>query len=209
MKSYSSAFNLNELRSDLLLQIKEWLKKTKFIINDAKKGSVKQRESGSARMSVSYITPMIKSGDKHSARNEEKENFFLLISTIDQQENLKVLLRAFSSKEIRGHKLIIVTKEKSESFHLIEWVKSTNVTIINSFDKELVGYLFKKANAFINCSSNDLSRLIIIEAINNNCRLVLSDIPAFKMIKDEKTTYFDPLSESSIINAILSVPEKI
>jgi hypothetical protein len=29
------------------------------------------------------------------------------------------------------------------------------------------------------------------------------------MIKDEKTTYFDPLSESSIINAILSVPEKI
>jgi len=174
-----------------------------------KKGSVKQSRSGSVRMSVSYITPMIKSGDKHSARNEEKENFFLLISTIDQQENLKVLLGAFSSKEIRDHKLIIVTKEKSESFHLIEWVKSTNVTIINSFDKELVSYLFKKANAFINCSSNDLSKLSIIEAINNNCRLVLSDIPAFKMITDEKTTYFDPLSESSIINAILSVPEKI
>jgi glycosyltransferase involved in cell wall biosynthesis len=184
------------------------LKRISFVVSRIRKALVKQSKPGSAGMSVSYIAPMGKSDNEDLKVKEEKENFFLLISTIDQQENLKILLKAFSSKKLKGYKLIIVTKEKSKSFHLNEWVFSTNVTVINSFDKELVGYLYKKANAFINCSFSDVSKFTVIEAIINNCFLVLSDIPVFKMIASEKAKYFDPLSETSIINAILSIPKK-
>lgn len=168
----------------------------------------KRRRVGSSGMSVSYIAPRNKIDNNRIETTEKKEDFFLLISTIDQQENLKILLKAFSSKKLKAYKLIVVAKEKSKSFNLSEWIISTNVTLINSFDEELVNYLFKKANVFINCSFSDVYKSGIIEAINNDCYLLLSDIPVFKMIANEKVTYFDPLSESSIINAVISTSKR-
>lgn len=201
MKPYSLAFNLCEPKVNVLLRlirvitgnIKYYLVKTATIEPDL---------TGPSGMSVSYVAPEIKP-DKPPSK--EKDFFFLLISTIDQQENLKILLKAFSSEKLKGRKLVVVIKEKSESFYVMEWVSSTNVTIINSFDKELVGYLYKKANVFVNCSSNGDSKSDIIEAINNNCHLALSDIPAYKITTYQEAIYFDPLSESSISNAILSI----
>lgn len=201
MKPYSLAFDLSEPKAGLLLRlirvivgnVKCYLVKTATIEPDL---------TGSSGMSVSYVAPEIK---PDIAPSKEKDFFFLLISTIDQQENLKILLKAFSSEKLKGRKLVVVIKEKSESFYVMEWVSSTNVTIINSFDEELVSYLYKKASVFVNCSSNGDSKPGVIEAISNNCLLVLSDIQAFKGITNEKTKYFDPASESSIIDAVLSV----
>lgn len=169
----------------------------------------KRKKAGSPGMSVSYVAPRNKTENSPLETTEKKENFFLLISTIDQQENLKILLKAFSSEKLKADKLIVVTKEKSKTFNLSEWIISTNVTMINSFDAELVNYLYKKANVFINCSFSDAYKTGIIEAINNNCYLLLSDIPAFKTIANEKSMYFDPLSENSIINAVLSISKKM
>lgn len=135
----------------------------------------------------------------------EKGRYILSVATLEPRKNLKVLLEAFSKMEDhKGVKLVLSGgagwKLKDAIGDLVEQ-KDLILTGYVS-DAELNG-LYQNAKLFVSSSIYEGFGLPVIEAINNDVPVLISDIPVYREITGGFAEYF-PCRDSDALKDSLN-----
>jgi glycosyltransferase involved in cell wall biosynthesis len=112
-----------------------------------------------------------------------KDKYFLYVGNAYPHKNVELLLRAADSAEVR-----VVFVGKEDFFYKRLGIQPKTVT-----DAEL-SELYINARALIFPSLMEGFGLPALEALANNCPVIVSDIPVFHEILGNSATYFDPHS---------------
>ena len=142
-----------------------------------------------------------------------KNKYLLSIGHIEERKNYINLLKAFAifSKKHIDCSLIIVgfVGQKNIRDKLTIYIKINNlsarVLLLDDVSETEKIILYKQAELFIFPSKYEGFGIPILEAMSLRCPLVLSDIPVFKEITENKLFYFDPNKPQSIAK-VLSIP---
>lgn len=110
-----------------------------------------------------------------------KDSYFLYVGNAYPHKNVELLLQAAS---IAGVRVVFVGKD--DYFYKRLGIKPRTVT-----DAEL-SVLYKNAAALVFPSLMEGFGLPPLEALENNCPVLVSDIPIFHEILGNAATYFDP-----------------
>jgi glycosyltransferase involved in cell wall biosynthesis len=141
------------------------------------------------------------------------KKYLLSIGHIESRKNYLNLLKAFklfSDKNI-DYSLIIVgfTYEKKTKDLLSQFIKTNNlsaqVQILSNINEQEKFDLYKNAQLFIFPSLYEGFGIPILEAMRARCPFVLSNIPVFKEITENRLFYFNPHSPNSIRKTIETV----
>ncbi len=134
-----------------------------------------------------------------------KEKYLLMVGTMEPRKNHITILEAFE-KELfeKGYSLVIVGKfgwnadviqEKiSNSVYLDK--KLHRLTNIND---ATLNYLYSNAYVTVQASHDEGFGLPIIEALNNNSPIILSDIDVFREVTQNKGVYFNQNSSDDFL----------
>ena len=139
--------------------------------------------------------------------------YMLSLGHIEQRKNYINLLKAYKifSKKHIDCSLVIVgfVGQKDVRDNLIIYIKTNNLSAkvlllddVNELEKTI---LYKNAELFIFPSKYEGFGIPILEAMTLRCPLVLSNIPVFKEITQNKLFYFNPDNPQSIEKVLNSV----
>ena len=151
--------------------------------------------------------------NQHLPKLHLPKKYLLSIGHIENRKNYLNLLKAFklfSDKNI-DYSLIIVGSayEKKTEHVLNQFIKtnnlSTQVQILSNINEQQKFELYKKAQLFVFPSLYEGFGIPILEAMRARCPFVLSDIPVFKEITENRLFYFNPHSPNSICKSIETV----
>ncbi len=137
-----------------------------------------------------FINPRIKEKDK-------KTQYFLTVSSINENKNLKRLIRAFNLININDLKLYIVGRFDLRSFRevneLQELLRSKRVIFKDDVSDEELAVLYKNAISFLFPSLYEGFGIPPLEAQGSGCPVLLSNIDSLKEIYGPSVLYFNPL----------------
>jgi glycosyltransferase involved in cell wall biosynthesis len=151
--------------------------------------------------------------NQHLQKLRLPKKYLLSVGHIENRKNYLNLLKAFklfSHKNI-DYSLIIVgsTYEKKTKDVLNQFIKtnnlSTQIQILSNINEQQKFELYKKAQLFVFPSLYEGFGIPILEAMRARCPFVLSSIPVFKEITENRLFYFNPYSPNSISKSIEAV----
>ena len=125
-------------------------------------------------------------------------------------KNFENLIKAYNlnNKINKNYDLIVFGGEKITSHELNRYKKKfsniDNIHFIQSNDRVLK-YLFMKASLFVYPSLQEGFGIPPLEALNNNCPVVCSNIPVLKEILGNSCYYFDPNDIKDINHTIQTI----
>lgn len=133
----------------------------------------------------------------------EKGKYILSVATLEPRKNLKVLLEAFSKMEDhKGMKLVLTGGAGWKLKDAIGDLGEQKDLVLTGYvsDEELNG-LYQNAGLFVSASIYEGFGLPVIEAINSDLPVLISDIPVYREITGGLAEYFpyrdsDALKES-------------
>ncbi len=118
---------------------------------------------------------------KSSPLNKKRQ--ILAVGSFDPRKNHNLLMDAFAKlSQNEDWKLIIVGRE-SDLFHykyqqLADNVKD-RIIIINSLSESELVQLYQESEVFVSLSAYEGFGIPVLEAISNQCKVLVSDIPVF------------------------------
>jgi len=188
------------------------LKTSKYIItvsNFAKNEIIKYVPSIPAdKITVVYnACSDIFKNEGYSPVPEDQSNNLIFVGSVEPRKNLKSLLNAFYNLENKNISLTIVGAKNATIFKEVNIGEEIDARVTwktNCSDDELK-QLYLEAKAIINPSYYEGFGVPLIEAANNSCVLVLSDIEVFKEIAGDNAIYFNAGNIKEIENAIKKV----
>lgn len=137
-------------------------------------------------------------------RNVESKNvygkYFLYVGNAFPHKNLKKLIEAFKifNKNRKDFKLLLVGKKDYFYEKIQETEKNNSILFLHDVSDINLSSLYKNAVSFVSCSLMEGFGLPALEALSNNCPLLLSDIPVFKEVCGNLPLYFNPKNENEI-----------
>lgn len=145
--------------------------------------------------------------DKLPAKAITGKDVFLFVGSVEPRKNLNNLLAAFSNITNKDAELVIVGAKNTKMFNAVEVNSSIDERIRweSSCSDERLKEIYLSAKALVNPSFYEGFGVPLIEAANNGCLLVLSDIPVFREIAAENAFYFNPGSVSDIEDSLLKI----
>ena len=126
-----------------------------------------------------------------------KDKYFLYVGNAYPHKNLETLIRAAARAGVR---LIFVGK--SDFFYKRLGIQPKTVS-----DTKLWN-LYRGAQAFVFPSVMEGFGLPALEALSNNCPVIVSDIPVFHEILGDSATYFDPHSVDDLVSVLKRAAQK-
>lgn len=181
--------------------IKNAVKKSEKIIvplNSVKEDLIKSLRVSGEKIAVTYEG--VDANIKGTSEKNKYGKYFVYVGNAYPHKNLDRLIDAFEilKKEETDVKLVLVGKDdffykKLETKH-----NDPSIIYLHSVTDTELSSLYKNAIAFISASVMEGFGLPAIEAISNDCLVLLSNIPSFKEVCGESAIYFDPLSEKDI-----------
>ena len=135
----------------------------------------------------------------------EKGRYILSVATLEPRKNLKVLLEAFSKMEDhKGVKLVLSGGAGWKLKDAIGDLAEQKDLILTGYvsDAELNG-LYQNAKLFVSSSIYEGFGLPVIEAINNDVPVLISDIPVYREITGGFAEYF-PCRDSDALKDSLN-----
>ncbi len=137
-----------------------------------------------------------------------KDKYFLYVGNAYPHKNLDTLLRAF--KTIGDACLVLVGKDdffykRLRESTLAKQLSDRIMFKTNVSDSELRA-LYQNAQAFVFPSLMEGFGLPALEALANNCPVIVSDIPVFHEILKNSATYFDPHDENALVACLKHPP---
>jgi glycosyltransferase involved in cell wall biosynthesis len=126
-----------------------------------------------------------------------KDNYFLYVGNAYPHKNVEILVRAASRAGVR-----VVFVGKEDFFY-----KRLGITPKTVNDAEL-SELYKNAVALVFPSLMEGFGLPALEALANNCPVIVSDIPVFHEILGDSAIYFDPRSVDDLAILLKSAVKK-
>ena len=157
------------------------------------------------------ITPIFR--NNKSEITPKKLNSFIYVSNGSKHKNHSRLLSAFiKASEISRLQIILNLTLSDTDYKKSSYSKSKipeNLKIINHgiVDSNMLDIIYQDSKFLIFPSLNESFGLPLIESINNNCKVIASDLKFIKEII-EPSLLFNPFSISSITNNILEAISK-
>lgn len=169
------------------------------VSNTAKEELCFELDLPSEKITVVYngISPIFKLKNKFLLKNHHKP-YILTVSSHHPRKNYDRLLKAFNGIGTNNVDLYVVGNfiDHFNSDNDIKQISNVKY-LTNVSDKQLLVY-YQNAEFFIFPSLYEGFGIPVIEAMSQNLRCVISDIPVFREIGDESVTYIDPKSVKSI-----------
>lgn len=137
--------------------------------------------------------------------------FMMAVGHFEKRKNYLALIDAVERLRDRGSScnLLIVGNDsggKQEIQERIESAKlSDSVKLLSALSDVEVRCLYKLCNLFVFPSAYEGFGIPILEAMAAGCPMVLSDIPVFREITENKGVYFPPQDVESLVSAIEQV----
>jgi glycosyltransferase involved in cell wall biosynthesis len=174
--------------------------------------ATKQEITNHLRINPSKISVIYEGIDGNIENSKLKdfssEKYFLYVGNAYPHKNLKRLLKAFISLNSDA-KLVLVLKKDNFYNKLKQEVKrldlSENIIFLQNVSDRELGNLYKKALALILPSLMEGFGLPALEAMANNCLVLVSSIPSFKEVCGDAAIYFDPNDINDIAKKITEV----
>lgn len=136
-----------------------------------------------------------------------KDKYFLYVGNAYPHKNLEVLLRAFW--DVSGAKLILVGKDdffykRLRQSDLVRALGNRVIFKTKVSDSALMTF-YKNAQAFVFPSLMEGFGLPALEALENGCPVIVSDIPVFHEILGNAPVYFDPHDAAALSSILIKV----
>jgi glycosyltransferase involved in cell wall biosynthesis len=194
--------------------LKQAAKKSKKVISvseETKREIVKHLKVSANKVVVTYEGIDDSLEKKKATSAPQLKNYFLYVGNAYPHKNVEQLIDAFKSvsKDYPDVKLALVGKKNYFYDRLEEKVKKLGLENTVLFlggvsDEELTG-LYQHAEALVFPSLMEGFGLPGLEAMQNECLVLASDIPVFKEIYQEAAVYFNPRESASIHATIRQV----
>ncbi len=137
----------------------------------------------------------------------EGKNFLLAVGSLMPRKNIKRLLEAYCSLENPDFKLYIVggTATSFANTDLNTYTQNRGIQLLGYVSTNELMHLYRNATAYINPSLYEGFGIPLIEAMTNECAVVVSDIPVFHEVCGEAALYFNPLDITDIQSKMIGV----
>ena len=135
--------------------------------------------------------------------NLEKEDFVLMVSSLDPRKNMNRAIEAFLQVETHYKLVIIGDKMKSFSSPDLEKFKEEERIVFTGYltDEELIIY-YNRAKIFLYPSLFEGFGIPPMEAQKCGCPAIVSDITCLPEVYEDSVIYCNPFEIDSIKNAI-------
>jgi glycosyltransferase involved in cell wall biosynthesis len=145
-------------------------------------------------------------GPAASAPPPSRQGFILAVGSADPRKNFARLLTAYErlSPDLRqAHPLVIVGGEGSQfAASGVHLQTESTIRRLGYVDDNELAQLYAAAAVVVVPSLNEGFGLPVVEALAAGAQVVASDIPAFRWVAGRSATYFNPLSDVSIAEAM-------
>ena len=144
----------------------------------------------------------------------EKKIFFLSVGAFEKRKNYETIIYAAHllkqmNFEFNFCLVGFQTSYLKELQNKIRELKlSQNMFLFHNISDDDLKYLYKKCFAFIYPSKYEGFGIPLIEAINFDCKIILSDIKVFKEISDGHGVYFNYESPEDLSHQIINCVSK-
>lgn len=144
----------------------------------------------------------------------EKKEYFLVVCANAVHKNTITTLSAFERyREMGGNKSLVVLGKLSKDQQMVVdrmscQVKQSVFNISNISNVDL-GYLYKKAFAYISATLFEGLGMPIVEAMYFGLPCIVSDIPVIREVTDNLAIYFNPLEVNQLVDCMLSVKQSL
>lgn len=129
----------------------------------------------------------------------QREKVILSVSSLEPRKNFGKLLEAFNKLVNSDYKLIIVGKQNKVFGAVNLSDTNENIEFTGYISDEELTALYHKACAFVYPSLYEGFGIPNLEAMNNGCPVITSDIPAHKEVCGEAAIYFSPLNADDLL----------
>jgi len=140
----------------------------------------------------------LESGDLVKEYNLQPKNFLLYVGNAYPHKNLDRLIQAFKKMNKKDFYLVLVGKEDFFYKKLKASNSNKNIVFLGEVSDIDLSYLYKNAKALVAPSLMEGFGLPVLEAMQNKCPVIVSDIPVFHEICQNTATYFNPLEMDDI-----------
>ncbi|MEZ7497291.1 glycosyltransferase family 1 protein [Flavobacterium sp. Arc3] len=130
--------------------------------------------------------------------------YILAVSSIDPRKNLQRLIDSFLELNLKDYKLVLVGKTSSH-FNIKLRSNPESVIFTGFVSDSDLSVLYKKCDFFIYPSLYEGFGIPPLEAMRNDCAVVVSDIPSLREVCSDAALYVDPFDNESIKNGILKI----
>ncbi len=130
----------------------------------------------------------------------EKERYLLAVGSLVPRKNLKRLLEAYCGIEQPNYALYVVGGMQAiyADAELKRFAQKKGVHFLGYVGGEELTALYRNATAYINPSLYEGFGIPLIEAMEQECPVVVSDIPAFHEVCADAAVYFNPTEVTDI-----------
>ena len=132
------------------------------------------------------------------------KNYILAVCSIDPRKNLQRLIDAFSQLDLSDYVLVLVGKT-SKHFNVDLKTNLENIIFTGFISDQELSDLYKKCDFFIYPSLYEGFGIPPLEAMKNNCAVIVSDIPSLKEVCSDAALYVNPYEVESIKNGMLKI----
>lgn len=188
--------------------IRNAVRKSKKIIvplNAVKEDLIKSLNVPGEKIFVTYEGASLATSHELRATSQKYGKYFLYVGNAYPHKNLERLIGAFEifKKNNNSKDVSLLLVGKNDFFYKrleknVEQKNLSSVVFIHDLSDEELYYLYKNAVALVSTSLMEGFGLPAIEAISNDCLVMLSNIPSFKEVCGDSAIYFDQLEERDI-----------
>ena len=139
---------------------------------------------------------------------DKQENYLLTVCSLVPRKNIKRLLEAYCGIEHPDFDMYIVGGMHAvyADAELSAYTDRKGVRFLGYVSGEELTRLYRNATAYVNPSLYEGFGIPLVEAMTQECALVVSDIPAFHEVCSDAALYFNPLDAADMrekINKIM------
>jgi len=135
-----------------------------------------------------------------NSKIENYGKYFLYVGNAYPHKNLDMLTEAFRVFEKNNNdvKLLLVGKDDFFYKRLEKNIKENSIIFLHNISDEELSSLYKNSIALISVSLMEGFGLPAIEAVSNDCLVMLSDIPSFREVLGDGVIYLNPTNPNDI-----------
>lgn len=147
------------------------------------------------KISITYngIAEHLQYATKHTT---PKEKIILSVGSFNLRKNHEKLIEAFLQSGIKNEYTLIIIGDKSKVFKHTglddNELQNANIKIMEGLTDEQLAELYQKAEIVASLSAYEGFGIPLLEGLHFNCKIICSDIPAYKELYDNYAYFCSP-----------------
>lgn len=135
----------------------------------------------------------------------EPGKYILSVGRITPEKGFHTLIQAFKEMNVAGYKLVIAGGVEFESGYMTQlrqMAEGADVVFTGFVQGEVLAQLYSHTVLFVLASENEGFPLVLLEAMGYGQNILVSDIPATRLVKLEEEDYFPTGNEEVLVQKL-------